>query len=264
MKFRPFFYRFVLILLPVLVITGCFQARNTYNSNPLDPLGVTLSGVEYYENPVQIPAGQPEQVWEIVIDVLDDYFEIDHEEPLRQVENFILEGQVETFPRVGATLLEPWRHDSANLHERIESTVQSIRRKALVRVIPNETGYQVEVAVYKQLEDVKKPERSVSGVATFRYDDSLDRVVNPVVEVPIDKGWIAIGRDMVLEQRIIAQILSRTGTICSPCSSTVGQVPMNTNQPATPIPTPAPTQGNVWTPDAGSNYSMPDSQWRPK
>ena len=292
MNSKPRLPRFDLVLLLTLLAAGCVQTRQT--ANPVDPLGITLPGVEYYDNPVQIPPGEPELVWETVIDVLDDYFEIDehNSEPLRQVDNFVLEGHVETMGRIGATVLEPWRHDSANLHERIESTVQSIRRKAVVRVIPDETGYKVDVAVYKYLEDVIKPEHSSAGAATFRYDDSLNRVVNPVLEAPIDAGWILLGRDMALEQRIIAQILSRTGTVCMPCGPTTGptmpvaqpgaetplynpnatqgnMVPMNPTP--TPIPTPAPQnqtympgQGNSWGQDPNSTYSVPAPGWQPK
>lgn len=289
MKPKPRLSRLALVLLLAFLAAGCMQTRQA--TNPMDPLGITVPGVEYYENPVQIPPGEPEKVWEVVIDVLDDYFEIEHEEPLRQVDNFVLEGQVETFGRIGATVLEPWRHDSANMYERIESTVQSIRRKAIVRVIPDETGYQVDVAVYKQLEDVVKPEHSSAGAATFRYDDSLNRVVNPVLEAPIDVGWIPLGRDMALEQRIIAQILSRTGTACMPCGPAMqpaqpgGEAPLynpNTTNPnvtpgsrspmdPTPIPTPAPQnqtytpgQGNSWGQDPNSTYSVPAPGWQPK
>lgn len=285
-KFRSSVWRLAPMLVLALVVAGCAQNRPV--NNPLDPLGIIVPGVEYYENPVQIPRGQPEQVWEIVIDVLDDYFEIDREEPLCQIEStspdgqlesFVLEGHVETFPCIGATLLEPWRHDSANLHERIEATIQSIRRQATVRVIPDEAGYKVDVAVYKQLEDVVKPEHSVSGAATFRYDDSLNRIVNPVVETPIDAGWIPLGRDMALEQRIIAQILSRTGTVCKPCGPTMqptgGTTPVYNSGQApgvgypTPIPTPAPengtsapSHGNTWSQDPNSMYSVPAPGWR--
>lgn len=278
MRFRLSVARLTPVLALMLVVAGCVQNRPV--NNPLDPLGITVPGVEYYENPAQIPPGQPEQIWEAVIDVLDDYFEIEYEEPLRLVDNFILEGHVKTFPRIGATLLEPWRHDSANLYQRIESTIQSIRRKAVVRVIPDEVGYKVDVVVYKYLEDVKKPEHSVSGAATFRYDDSLNRIVNPVVEAPIDEGWIQLGRDMVLEQRIIAQILSRTGTVCKPCGPTQsggGTAPQyNSGQGSggmnpTLIPTPAPEnrtfvpgQENGWSQDPNSTYSVPAPGWRPR
>ena len=43
----------------------------------------------------------------------------------------LTEGRIDTFPKPGATLLEPWDHDSADSYERLESTLQSIRRYAV-------------------------------------------------------------------------------------------------------------------------------------
>ncbi|MBN1912588.1 MAG: hypothetical protein JW818_22900 [Pirellulales bacterium] len=166
--------------------------------------------------PVLIPPGQPECVWETVVDVVDDYFQVRSEEPIRLVEGIATDGELVTFPDTGATIFEPWRHDSANMDQRLESTVQSIRRWALVRVTPAEqgrAGYWVDVSVYKELEDLPRPVRADAGDATFRYDGSLTRVVNPVTESGTAQGWIPMGRDAALESRILGQLLSRTGTV---------------------------------------------------
>lgn len=177
--------------------------------------GTQPSVVLQHPNPVLIGINDPDRVWEVMVDVVDDYFDIKTEEPTRRIEGVTTEGYLETFPETGSTLLEPWRHDSANFYEKIESTLQSIRRQAVVRVLPAERGYFVEVAVFKQLEDVKRPLQADVGAATFRYDSSLTRVENPVDECPIDEGWILMGRDAALEQRILGQLLERTGTLTS-------------------------------------------------
>jgi hypothetical protein len=78
-----------------------------------------------------------------------------------------------------------------------------------VRVLPAEGGYWVDVSVYKELEDVARPDRATAGAATLRYDASLIRVVNPVGEQEIHEGWIPQGRDAALEQRIVGHIQSR-------------------------------------------------------
>ncbi len=163
------------------------------------------------DNPTFVPVGDHQYVWENVVDVIDDYFKIKREEPVRQIGETLTEGRLETFPVVGATIFEPWRGDSVGRDERIESTLQSIRRRAVVRVIPADGGYWVDVAVFKYLEDVVKPEHATAGAATFRYDDSLVRVVNPVGEQEINVGWIPLGRDAKLEQRILGQLQSRCG-----------------------------------------------------
>lgn len=163
----------------------------------------------YYDNPMLLGVTDHHFAWEVVVDVMDDYFAIEREEPVRLIGNTLTEGRLDTFPKVGATIFEPWLHDSANSRERLESTLQSIRRSAVVRVIPTEQGYWVDVAVFKELEDVIQPEQSTAGAATFRYDDTLTRVTNAVGEQEINEGWIPQGRDTALEQRIIAQLRAR-------------------------------------------------------
>jgi hypothetical protein len=158
-----------------------------------------------------VPSVDPQQVWETVVDVTDDYFQIEREEPVRVIGDVVTEGRLDTFPKVGSTWLEPWQLDSASPYERLESTLQSIRRQAVVRVIPSQRGYMVNVFVFKELEDVTQPERATAGAATFRHDSSLTRVVNPGSEQPINEGWIGLGRDPALEQQILADIVARFG-----------------------------------------------------
>ena len=109
-------------------------------------------------NPVLIPNQDRDLVYETVVDVLDDYFKIDKETPVRLEGDVLVEGQIETFPRSGSTILEPWGRDAVNFYERLEGTLQSIRRQALVRVIPAEGGFLVDVQINKELEDVLRPE----------------------------------------------------------------------------------------------------------
>ena len=170
-----------------------------------------------YDNPVLLPACDHEFAWETVVDVIDDYFKIKQEEPVRLVGNVVTEGRLDTFPEVGSTLFEPWRHDSVGSYEKLESTLQSIRRTATVRVTPAPTqnGYLVDVAVFKELEDVVRPAHATAGAATFRYDSSLTRVVSPVGEQEINEDWIPLGRDTSLEQRIIGHLLARAAPVAT-------------------------------------------------
>ena len=79
----------------LLAATGC--AANSCPSPPLP-----------YENPIRLPPAPPDFLWEQVIDVLDDYFEIEREERGRQLGTVATVGRIETFPAIGSTLLEPW------------------------------------------------------------------------------------------------------------------------------------------------------------
>ena len=109
-----------------------------------------------------------------MVDVVDDYFRIEHEEPVRMVGNMLTEGNITTVPEVSPTIFEPWRHDTVDPQQRIENTLQSMRRRAVVRVIPAQGGHWVEVQVFKELEDVVRPEHATAGAATFRYDSYVD------------------------------------------------------------------------------------------
>jgi hypothetical protein len=167
--------------------------------------------VAAHANPVLIPIADPHYAWEQIVDVVDDYFRIEHEEPVRVDGAMATEGSITTVPEVSPTIFEPWRRDTADAGQRIENTLQSMRRRAVVRVIPAQGGYMVDVQVYKDLEDNKHPARSTAGSATFRYDDTLTRVENPIAGEPTTKGWISQGRDGSLEQAIIGELLCRSG-----------------------------------------------------
>ena len=189
--------RLVLVAVFAISMVGC-------QAGPYGPGAGQSPAIVYHANPSLLPAGNPEQIWEHVVDIVDDYFEIAREIPVSHLDDA---GRLDTMPLVGATLLEPWRHDSASFDERLEATLQTIRRQAVVHVSRVPEGYLVEVLVYKQLE-VAKPMQSTGETSLLRYDGSLTRIENPIAEQPLDEGWIPLGRDTALEQRILGHLLS--------------------------------------------------------
>ncbi len=196
------------IALMALVLSGCTTPAWTPPPPPeMSPLMPTEAVV--YPNPVLAPITDPQCVWEVVVDAVDDYFRIQHEEPVRQIGGTLTEGRIETFPEVSPTVFEPWRRDTAGEYQRVENTLQTMRRRAVVRVLPAEGGHWVDVTVLKELEDLPSPEQSSAGSATFRYDNSFTRVVNPASGGQAPQCWISKGRDPELEQRIIGHIITR-------------------------------------------------------
>ncbi len=170
-------------------------------------------------NPIVVSSMDRDFVWDQVVDVVDDYFRVQHEERVRLVGDLLTEGRLDTYPRSGSTIFEPWNRDSVTAYDRWESTLQSIRRKALVRVIPSQGGFLVDVQVYKELEDVPRPETGVISTTNsqaLRNDDSLQRVANPTAGQQPTLGWIPQGRDPALEQVILAHIQSRIGGFSRP------------------------------------------------
>jgi hypothetical protein len=150
-----------------------------------------------------------EFLWNNAVDAVDDYFRIEREERVRLIGGVMTEGRIDTFPTSGSTLLEPWRRDSTPGYEKLHATLQPIRRKATLRVIPTEGGYLVDVVVQKELEDLDKPEHATAGGATLRYDGTLVRQQNAPGRYSATLGWIPIGRDCSLEQRILADLSGR-------------------------------------------------------
>ncbi|MDB5352190.1 MAG: hypothetical protein JWN86_3437 [Planctomycetota bacterium] len=150
-------------------------------------------------NPLIVSSGDFDLVWKQTIRVLDEYFDIASENRLA--------GTIVTQTQMGANLGEPWRGDSVGFHERLESTLQTIRRFAQVTVKPAPGGgFAVKVEVYKQLEDLAKPDRAAGGRAVFNNVFPINRTREVVGPVPLPLQWIPRGRDHKLEQVILARL----------------------------------------------------------
>ena len=170
-----------------------------------DPLPVAV------ENPMYVPVTDQEFLWNQVVDTVDDYFRIAREEHPHVTSEMRTEGRVETVPQIGASLLQPNRRDSLGFRERLHASLQTIRRRAVVRVVPwEEGGYLLEVIVLKELEDLSRPEQSTVGGATLRHDGSLVRPIDlPKNSPPFTMGWIPLGRDQALEQKMLSEMRGR-------------------------------------------------------
>jgi hypothetical protein len=154
---------------------------------------------ERKSNPLPVPSSDFEKIWNKTVAVVDKYFDIESENRLSRT--------IRTQPQMGATVLEPWALDSTTIQDRIEASLQTIRRAAIIHVDPGPSGgYLVKVEVYKFLEDLAKPDRQPAGRAVFYNDFPVNRVREIVGPVPAPLGWIAQGRDGDLEQAILTGI----------------------------------------------------------
>lgn len=173
---------------------GCATMPEVTLPFAANPLRETVS-----PNPLIIPTADFELVWKQVVRVLDEYFDIASENRLS--------GTIVTQPRTGATLGEPWAGDSVGFHERLEASLQTIRRfaKVTVKAAP-EGGFAVKVEVEKQLEDLVRPDRQGGGRAVFNNAFPINRTREVVGPVPLPYQWISRGRDHKLEQIILARL----------------------------------------------------------
>ncbi|MEZ6063035.1 MAG: hypothetical protein R3C19_22040 [Planctomycetaceae bacterium] len=152
------------------------------------------------QNALVIPAGQFDLMWERSVAVLNNYhFMVARESKL--------EGLIETHYRAGSNLFEPWNPDSADTANRLESTLQSIRRRVIVQFQNTSAdSMTVIVRVEKQIEDVPGLAANYEGGASFPESDPLDRDLNQVLGQSTPSRWISRGTDPALESKLIRDI----------------------------------------------------------
>ncbi len=167
-------------------------------------------------NPAHIGNVDPDFLWRQLVDTVDDHFRIDTEQPVRRDNMNWLEGSLTTYPEVSGTSFEPWRRDTARGFERLQSTIQTIRRKAIVKVMPETTGYVVDIQVVKEQEDVDQSQFATAGAATQRHDGTIVRNENQLRQLPVTLGWYEIGRDRDLERRMMENLLGRITNVAPP------------------------------------------------
>jgi hypothetical protein len=153
-------------------------------------------------NPVFVPAGNEDAAWERTVDVVHDYFDIERENRIIGSQP----GVIETRYRIGASLLEPWHRDSQGFENRLESSLQSIRRKAIVSVTPAQGGYLVGIEVFKEIEDLPGIANNTAGGATFAQTSPLRRDLDLVTGQSSPSGWVALGHDEILESEMLRRV----------------------------------------------------------
>ena len=193
-------------------LSGCSYLQQTKFLIPSIPLDKKTQ----LSNPITVGVNDSEFLWNQIVDTVEDYFRIKSEQRASRDATQWLEGRMETYPEIGATLLEPWRKDTAYGFQRIQSTLQTIRRTCFVRAIPIEQGFSVGVEVIKELEDVDRSQYSSEGSAIARHDGTIVRASPGLVGQPITLGWIRQENDTELEQRILREILGRSTNVSRP------------------------------------------------
>ena len=160
-------------------------------------------------NPIFVEHYDHEFLWSIVVDVIDNHFEVERDIPIRLYGNVLTEGHLETKPKIGGSLFEPWHADSVGIEERALCTAQTIRRRVEIHVVPETGGYTIEVKVFKELEDNSQPLRAVANASNLRFQDNADEFADKIDVDPSSAGWFIIERDAALENRLLMEIVYR-------------------------------------------------------
>ena len=160
-------------------------------------------------NPIFVENHDHEFLWAIVVDVIDNHFEIEREIPIRIHGNVLTEGHIESKPKIGASLAEFWHADSVGFSERFDCTQQTIRRRTEVHIVPESGGYTIDVKVFKELEDNRQPLRAVANASNLRFRDNADGFADKIDVATSSAGWFIIERDAALENRLLMEIVYR-------------------------------------------------------
>ena len=176
------------------MIASCVLSFGCLSSPPKAPAVGSSS--------IQLSAGHRDSLWEHAIVVLHrNHFQIARESKL--------EGVIETEYRGGSNLLEPWHQDSVGVENRLESTLQSIRRRVVVSMQSSGSDLMtVSVRVEKEIEDLPGLAANYEGGATFQESQPLSRDLDQVVGQTGPSRWLSIGRDPLLERQVLGQIQS--------------------------------------------------------
>ena len=201
-RFAIHFALIVCLFAAIFSSVGC-RAFSYNNQTP------NLGGKAPISNPMIVPMLDRWLVMDQLSDELDDYFKIYREQRIRIMDGVMSEGWIETHPEIGSTLLEPWAKDSTSGFEKLHASLQTVRRFAKVRVIPTGNSYQIDVKVFKELEDLKRPKDATISGRPFRNDSSLDVDVTEPWLKDLNEGWIPMGRDFSLEQKILRNVEQR-------------------------------------------------------
>ncbi len=151
------------------------------------------------ENPSTIANPNYDTVWDATVQVIDKYFDIAKENRF--------DGTIVAKPMSSATLFEPNRPDAIGFRDRLQATLQTIRRRCYVLIQPSPNGgYAVTVEVYKELENLPQPifSKHVGGALTQSIQTVEERIATNPIEP--SAGWISLGRDTALEAKMIEEI----------------------------------------------------------
>ena len=194
----------IAIVVCCALISGCSLMTRRYAGPAQNGAPVAMP------NPMVIPVSDVDFAWRQLVDMVDDYFEIASEQQVREIGGVLMDGRITTRPLTGATCIEPLRRDAVGLYERLHGTFQSVRRTAHMRVMPVASGFQIQLEVLKELEDVSQPEYSTVTSAVRRHDGSLiaNNGLNRELG-PGTLGWISLGRDEALEQEMLRNLHAR-------------------------------------------------------
>ena len=121
-------------------------------------------------------------------------------------------GVITTYAKTSQHFFEWWRHDVASAYDWIDATVNPVRRRVELAISHAEDRPHqptIRVTVYK--ERLSAPDRQFNdaGAAYQFFGFSLPATTGQPVITPDDERWVARGRDGLMEQYLLDEIISQ-------------------------------------------------------
>ncbi len=174
-------------------------------------------------------------------------------------------GLVVTWPSTSGQWFEFWRRDVHGAYQSLEASIHTIRREVTLTVQPVDGGQPDEQQVTVQVEKSRysAPERQVttaSGALTI-YSEHIPTEEGLRRRRVEGEHWVPLGRDSLLEEYLLKQILSRAGgTATSPISTTnpaPGVEPAPSDAPTASDPAPISEEPTTTSPSAPEPVGEP-------
>jgi hypothetical protein len=159
-------------------------------------------------NPIPIATAEYDRVFDAAVLVLRD----EHYVVARKDRRF---GVITTEPRTAASVFEPWHTDNTTPAQTTESTLNFDRRTVRVMINPaaeagDEYQLQVQVTRDRRHHPTRVLNTAAMGSVGVGHREATD--YKPLLtETGLEESfWSPVGRDELLEKRLLAEILRRS------------------------------------------------------
>jgi hypothetical protein len=158
------------------------------------------------DNPTRFASADADYVENVARRVLEELrFDIEYPEAS--------EGRLATRGLTGASWFEFWRDDTIGTDQRVEASLHTIRRRALVSITPAGGGAEVFVKVTKERLTAPGAGPQSIGETYSIYDFQISELFERDELAPTPYEWVDQGRDERLEQEILARLAKRLGPV---------------------------------------------------
>ncbi|MBP7934904.1 MAG: hypothetical protein KA354_09695 [Phycisphaerae bacterium] len=147
-----------------------------------------------------------ESLWQTAGEALrQHWFRIDREDRAS--------GVLSTHPETSAQGLEFWRQQPRPAYYWTEANLQTIQRKATIQITPVDSQGEYSIDVKVERLRLRLEERQIDNpAAALRlYSAEAPTMSGQMIRPSQQMQWIPLGRDEILEQTILGEILQRFG-----------------------------------------------------